>query len=158
MSTMSIDELLQAGIDQAGRVLIGKPGAALMPAFVVQFKDRPPAIIGAPWSDDDDKAIAVSAMRTILKLYRDSVVSYLFWSEAWQAHEDADHPIGLMPRDRMDRKEVVILNAYDHQGGKMVSLEIMRDDKGVVTDLIENDREKDTTALAGRLHNLLGDD
>jgi hypothetical protein len=155
---MSIDELIQSGVDQAKRVLVGRPGASLMPAFVVQFKDRPPAMIGTPWSDDQDKDIAISAMRAMLKLYRDSVTSYLFWSEAWQAYEDKNHPIGLMPRDRMDRKEVVIINAFDKKGGKMVSLEIMRDDKGVVTDLIANDKESDLTVLSGRLHNLLKDD
>jgi hypothetical protein len=155
--TMTIDQLLQSGVDQANTVLVGKPGAELLPAFVIQFKDRPPTIIATPWSGDDEKTIAVEAMRMLLKIHRESVDSYLFWSEAWQAYEDPKHPTGLMPRDREDRKEVVIINAFNHAGGKMISLEIMRGPDGVVTSLVANDKEDDLTMLSGRLHNLLQD-
>jgi hypothetical protein len=156
--TMTIDELLQSGVDQANHLLVGKPGAELLPTFVIQFKDQPPTIITTPWSGDDEKYAVVEAMRLLLKIHRASVVSYLFWSEAWQAYEDPKHPTGLMPRDRQDRKEVVILNAFDKQGGKMVSLEIMRGPDGAVTSLVANDKAHDITALSGRLHNLLQDE
>jgi hypothetical protein len=156
--TMTIDELIQSGVDQANHVLVGKPGAELLPAFVIQFKDRPPTIVATPWSGDDEKYAVVEAMRLLFKAHRESVESYLFWSEAWQAYEDPKHPTGLMPSDRQDRKEVVILNAFDKQGGKMVSLEIMRGPDGVVTRLVANDRAHDITALGGRLHNLLQDE
>ena len=154
--TMNLDEFLQSGIDHARSILIGKPGAELMPAFVVQFKDRPPAIIGAPWADDSEKYATIEAVRLTLKAFRPSVISYLFWSEAWMAHEDTDHPIGLQPRDRMDRQEVVLVNAFNLDGGKMVTLEIMRDDKGVVTELKSLGATYEQ--FEGRLHNLLKDD
>jgi hypothetical protein len=155
--TMTIDELIQSGVDQANSVLVGKPGAELLPAFVLQFNDRPPTIVATPWGGDDDKAIVVEAMRRLLKTYRASVHSYLFWSEAWMAHEDARHPSGLMPRDREDRKEVVIVNAFDKQGrGKLATLEILRDDKGVVIELKRQDDIYDR--LEGQLHNLLQDE
>jgi hypothetical protein len=156
--TMTIDELLDSGVKQANHVLVGKPGAELMPAFVIQFKDRPPAMIGTPWNGEDEKYAVVEAIRALLKAYREHVVSYLFWSEAWQAYEDSNHPTGLRPSDRQDRKEVVIINAFDHKGGKMLSLEIMRGPDGVVTGLVANDKENNITALGGRLHNLLQDD
>jgi len=156
--TMTIDQLLDSGVNQAKHVLIGKPGAELTPAFVVQFKDRPPAMIATPWHGDDEKYATIGAMRMMLKAYRKHVVSYLFWSEAWQAYEDVDHPIGLRPSDRQDRKEVVILNAFDKQGGKMISLEIMRGPDGVVTNLVANDKADDITAVGGHLHNLLQED
>ena len=156
--TMSIDQLIQSGIDQAKAVLVGKKDAELMPTFVIQFKDRAPAIIGAPWSGDDEKAVMTETMRLMLKIYRSSVTSYLFWSEAWMATEDLKHPIGLMPRDRMDRKEVVIINAFDHEGGKMTTLEIERGPDGVVTGLAKLKDAGDYDKLGGRLYNLLKDD
>ena len=156
--SMTIDQLIQSGIDQARRVLIGVKDAELLPCFVVQFKDRPPAIVATPWHGDDEKIAATEAMRTMLKVYRHSVHSYMFWSEAWRAHEDMKHPIGLAPRDREDREEVVIINAFDHKGGKMVSLLIERDDKGVVTDLVKDKHDGDYERFEGRLYNLLKDD
>ena len=156
--TMSIDQLIQSGVDQAKTVLIGKPDAELIPTFVIQFKDRPPAIIGAPWSNNDEKIAITESMRIMLKLYRSSVTSYLFWSEAWMATEDLKHPIGLQPRDREDRKEVVMINAFDHKGGKMTTLEIERGPDGVVTGLPKLKDAADYDRLGGRLYNLLKDD
>ena len=156
--SMNLDKFLQSGIDQARTVLIGKPGAELMPAFVIQFKDRPPAIIAAAWSNDEEKVATTEAVRMTLRLYRSQVHSYLFWSEAWMAHEDMNHPIGLAPRDREDRKEVVIVNAFNLEGGKMVTLEIERGPDGVVTDLVKGKDAGDYDRLGGRLYNLLKDD
>ena len=155
---MTIDQLIQSGVDHARRVLIGQPGVQLTPSFVVQFKDRAPAFIETPWSSDDEKIAATEAMRIVFKRYRQSVHSYLFWSEAWRAHEDMKHPIGLAPRDREDREEVVMINAFDHKGGKMTSLIIERDDKGVVIDLIRDKDVDDCDRFEGRLYNLLKDD
>jgi hypothetical protein len=156
--TMTIDELIASGVRQANDILVGKPGAELLPTFVIQFKDRPSTMVATPWLNDREKFIATEAMRLMLKLHRANVDSYMFWSEAWQAYEDSKHPIGLMPCDREDRKEVVIINAFNHASGKMIALEIMRDDKGVVTSLVNNDKEDDITALSGLLHNLLQDE
>jgi hypothetical protein len=155
--TMTIDELIQSGVDQARHVLIGAPGAELLPAFVIQFKDRPPTIVATPWSGDDEKHATVEAMRAMLKIYRASVHSYMFWSEVWLAHEDPKHPIGLAPRDRQDRKEAVFINAFNHEGGKVCVLEIVRDDKGVVRDLVKN-KHGEIDQFSGRLHNLLQED
>lgn len=156
---MTIDELIDSGINQARTVLIGKPGAELAPAFVIQFKDRAPAVIGTPWSGDREKQIAIFVIRKALKTFEASVVSYLFWSEAWMATEDMKHPLGLMPRDREDRKEVVMINAFTKAGeGKMVTLEIVRDDKAVITDLIRSRDSGDYDRMGGRLHNLFNDD
>lgn len=156
--SMNLDEFLQSGVDHARTVLVGKPDAELLPAFVIQFKDAPPTIIATPWSGDDDKTVAIAAMRMLLKIHRARVHSYLFWSEAWMAHEDMNHPIGLAPRDRMDRKEVVILNAFNLDGGKMITLEIERGPDGVVTDLVKHKDLGDYDRFEGRLYNLLKDD
>jgi hypothetical protein len=156
--TMNLDELIQSGVDQATRVLVGQKDAELLPTFVVQFKDRPPAIIPTPWSGDQEKIRMTEAIRLVLRLCRESVTSYLFWSEAWMATEDLKHPIGLAPRDREDRKEVVIVNVFDHKGGKMVTLEIERGPDGVVTDLVKHKDAGDYDRFEGRLYNLLKDD
>lgn len=156
--SMNLDELLQSGVDHARTVLVGKPDAELLPAFVIQFKDAPPTIVATPWSNDDDKAVAISAMRALFKIHRARVHSYLFWSEAWMAHENVDHPIGLAPRDREDRKEVVIVNAFNLEGGKMVTLEIERGPDGVITDLVKGKEAGEYDKLGGPLYNLLKDD
>lgn len=156
--SMNLDEFLQSGVDQARTVLIGKPGAELMPAFVIQFKDAPPTIVGVPWSNDGEKYVATEAMRMLLKAHRARVHSYLFWSEAWMATEDMRHPSGLAPRDREDRKEVVLVNAFNLEGGRMVTLEIVRGPDGVITDLVKGKEAGDYDKLEGRLYNLLKDD
>jgi hypothetical protein len=154
---MTIDELIQSGVDQARTVLIGQKDAELTPAFVIQFKDgRPTAIVATPWGNDREKHTATTAMWMMFKVYGRAVDSYLFWSEAWRARESIKHPIGLMPRDREDKQEVVILSAYNHDGGKMRILEIKRGPDGVVTELVAEDDVYDH--LSGRLHNLLADE
>jgi hypothetical protein len=155
--TMNLDQLIESGIDQAKRVLVGVQGAQLLRAFVIQFKDRPPTIIACPWSDTHERNATIAAMRMTFKAYREHIDSYLFWSEVWMASENPRHPTGLMPADRQDRKEGVLINAFDAKGGERTRFyEIMRGPDGVVTDLVKFDREPDQ--YGGDLHNLLKDD
>ena len=58
----------------------------------------------------------------------------------------------------MDRKEVVIVNAFNLEGGRMITLEIERGPDGVVTDLVKGKDAGDYDQLGGRLYNLLKDD
>jgi hypothetical protein len=150
----SLDEMI-ANCHQHARVqLIGKPGAQLLPFFHIQFKDRAPAIMAAPWQDERQKSAFIYALRYALKDFKASVVNYAGLSEAWVAREHKDHPTGLMPSEREDKKEVVVVSAGDHTQAVMKAWEIVRDAKGRVTDLVE---DKDMAGcFGGRMFDLLG--
>ena len=138
-------------------VLIGKNDEQLVPFFHIQFKDRPDAIIPAPWRDERDKSLYIRAIRMSLKELKPSVVNYAMISEAWFAeYNHAPRPGMRMPREREDRKEVVVVSAGDHHGAKMKVWEIIRDHQARVTDLVEEKAEADH--FEGRLHNLLAED
>ena len=138
-------------------VLIGKNDGQLVPLFHIQFKDRPDALIPAPWRDERDKSFYIRAIRMSLKELKPSVVNYAMISEAWFAeYNHAPRPGMRMPREREDRKEVVVVSAGDHHGAKMKVWEIIRDHQARVTDLVEEKAETDH--FEGRLHNLLAED
>jgi hypothetical protein len=138
-------------------VLIGHNDAQLIPLFHIQFKDRPDALIPAPWRDERDKSHYIRAIRMSLKECKPSVVNYAMISEAWFAeYNHAPRPGMRMPREREDRKEVVVVSAGDHHGAKMKVWEIIRDHQARVTDLVEEKAEADH--FEGRLHNLLAED
>ena len=147
---LNVDQLLDHAADHARTVLVGKPKAELIPTWILQGKDEI-TFVGTPWGDDVEKELTVIAIRAMLEVRQ--AQSYSFMSEAWKAHESIDHPIGLMPRDRVDRIEVVIVNAFDRQGGKMRCYEIRRGPDGVVTELVL-DPQGDMDRFEGRLYNL----
>jgi hypothetical protein len=153
-SNLSLDELVEMGLKHAKNVLIGKSDAQLTPLFHIQFNDRPPAITPTPWSSDRDKSAIIAAMRMALKISRSSVVNYSFLSEAWvavQSHRPRDSD--LPPSEREDRKECVVVSAGDHDGARLRMWEIVRDDRGRVTDLVEDTTGHDS--FEGRLFNLM---
>ena len=147
---MTIDELLDKAIAHSRDILIGKAGAELMPTWLVQLKDRPAMVLATPWDGEDEKSRVIFAIRMLLK--NPEVLSYSFLSEAWIAFEDARHPTGLMPSQREDKREVVIINAFDRQSGQMRIYEIKRDRKGRVSDLVKDPEGIDR--FEGRLFNL----
>ena len=146
---MTVDEMLDRAADHARTVLVGKPGAELIPTWLIQETGRT-VIVGTPWGGDDEKNFYLAILRGMLKKL--DVVSYSFMSEAWMAHEDPKHPTGLMPREREDRQEVVIINAFDRKGGKMRAYEMKRGADGAVVDLVKQGEDYDR--LGGRMHNL----
>jgi hypothetical protein len=148
---LNVDELLNRAADHARNVLIGNPKAELLPTWLIQAKGKT-TLVATPWEGEMQKEIVTLAMRGILK--KENADSYSFMSEAWMAHESLDAPIGLMPRDREDKIEIVLINACDHQGAKVRTYEIKRDDKGVVTEL-ELQTHGDEDEFSGRLYNLL---
>jgi len=152
---LTINELLDKAIEHARRVLIGEEGASMIPTWHIQTPEGEPDIIaGTPWGGDDEREFVILAMRRLLRDQK--AESYSFMSEAWVATEDVKHPIGLMPRDREDRREAVIVNAYDRLGfGAMRTYEMKRNDKGVVTDLV---MEEPVKGFFGRLANLFKED
>jgi hypothetical protein len=152
----TLDQMIDQAHAHARRVLVGSATEQIQPFFHIQFKGRPDAIIPAPFSDERQKSAFIYALRMAFKEFGSIVVNYMTVSEAWMAREDGDHPTGLMPSEREDKKEVVMVSAGDHKGGTMKMWEIVRDDQGRVTDLIEDKRLPDR--FGGRMFNLLNDD
>jgi hypothetical protein len=159
MANLSLDGLVDQALDQAKRTLIGSSTGQLLPTFLIQFKDRPPAVIAAPWSSERDKAATCAAMRRALKLYRPSVVNYSFVSEAWVATQDHSPRAGdLLPSQRETRKECVIVTAADKAGARLKAWEIIRDGAGRVVELKAEKAAGNADRFEGRLFNLLEDE
>jgi hypothetical protein len=152
---LSIDQMIDQAFDQAKRVLIGSATDQIIPTFVIQFKDRPSALIAAPWESDQEKAATFAAMRAALQMYRSSVVNYSFLTEAWVAIQDHPYrPGDLEPSKRESRKECVLAGAFGHDGGRMQAWEILRDDEGRVTELVAEKGTKPDWE-GGRAYNLM---
>ena len=154
----SLDQMIEGMHDHAKHVLIGHNDEQLLPFFHVQFKDREDAVIPAPFQDERTKSMFIAAIRHSLKAFKKSVVNYAFVSEAWVAQSDHRPRKGdLTPAQREDKRECVIVSAGDRDRAQMKMWEIVRDDQGRVTDLVE---EKAHTCdhFEGRLHNLLAED
>ena len=157
--TYSLEELIELGRKHAEHVLIGKPGAQLLPTFHIQFKDRPPMIMATPWRSETDKRVTIAAMRGVLKEVRQSVVNYSFISEAWLAVQNhRPRASDLMPSEREDRKEAVIITACDHDGGTLRAFEIKRGSDSAVTELTPEKEPGKFDHFEGRMFNMLQDD
>jgi len=147
---LTVDELLDQAAERARSVLLGKPKASLMPTWIIQAKDKT-TLVGTPWDGDEDKTIMTLAIRAMLK--KEQAHSYSFMSEAWMAHESLSHPIGLSPSQREDRIEVLIVTAFDRQGGKVRFYEIKRGKKDVIIELVLQP-QGDMDHFSGDLYNL----
>lgn len=153
----TLDQMVDGMHAHARRTLIGSATEQILPFFHVQFRDGEDAIIPTPWRDEREKSAFIKAVRMSLKLFRGSVVNYAVISEAWFAEYDHEPRAGMvMPADRETKKEVVIVSAGDKDRATMKVWEITRDDKGAVTDLVEEKgAPKD---WEGRMYDLLGDE
>lgn len=152
---MTVDELLDSAASHARAVLIGEKGAQLLPTWVLQFKDprKPTTIIATPWGGEQEKAMVFDVMRGMV---RAEANVYSFMSECWMAHETRGAARSLMPSEREDKIEVVMINACDRKEGKMLMLEMIRGPDGVVTEL--KPQEDQATHFEGRAANFLVDE
>ena len=148
---LTVDEMIKCAIAYAHLVLVGKPHAELTPTWLVQNKNET-SLIGTPWRNQNEKEIMVETMRLMFKTRK--VESYSFISEAWSATESLDAPTGLTPSQREDKREVVIVSAFDRQGGKIQCYEIKRGPDAMVTELALDPHGPEDN-LSGRLYNLL---
>jgi hypothetical protein len=154
----SLGQMIDQAHAHARRKLIGKSDAQIVPFVHVQFRDRADAIMPAPFSNERQKAVFIAALRLTLKMCRASVVNYFLVSEAWVAKQDHEPRDGdLLPSERETRWECVIVSAGDHRTARMKVWEILRDDKGRVTDLVE-DKAAAKSKFGGRMFNLLSDE
>jgi hypothetical protein len=155
-----LDSMVDKSIKHAENVLIGKPGAALMPCFVLESSTGDLALIATPWSSERDKEATAYALRETMR--NAGVVRYSFISEAWMAvappgteHKSrlADHE---MPANRPDRVEIVIISASDKRAVKSALLRIVRGEAGTVVRLDRDNKE--AKHIKGRFADLLNPD
>ena len=145
-----LDALLELAGKHARRVLVETKQAELVPTFLmIAAKEN----IFAPvhWRNERHKAAILNALRAIMK--ESGVTRYSVVSEAWSAVQPMGMPQGPPPRDRADRKEVVIAIAADKLTAKSRTWDIVRGEGGAIVDLrLETGGLKD---LGGRMADLL---
>jgi hypothetical protein len=84
----------------------------VLPMFDGVAADGERIIVPAPWRDEADKVAILRVVRTVFRLK--GVVRYGMLSEGWMAAYDPKEMKGsekpkVMPRDRQDRKEAVVI-------------------------------------------------
>jgi hypothetical protein len=157
--TFPLDELAAHGLAHAKSVLIGRDGAQLIPTFHIQLIDRAPVIMAMPWTCEREKMIAIFAVKSAIREFRPIVDSYSFMSEAWIAVQDHPPRDGdLAPCEREDRREAVIITAFNKHTGFMRAYEIKRGPDARVTELTPEREPGRLDQFEGRLHNLFDDD
>jgi hypothetical protein len=153
---LSLDKLGEIALRHAESVLIAKDGAQLVPTFHIQFTDRPPVTMPVPWTNDRQKAALLAAVRSAIKEFRSVVDSYSFITEAWIATQDTPPRAGdLLPSEREDRREAVIITAFNKDTGFMRTYEIKRGPDARVTALVA---EREPDRFQGRIYNLFEDE
>lgn len=149
----TLDELTEMALHHAKSCLVGHPGAQMVPCWLIQG-DKRTTIVGTPFNGDQAKDFVAFVIRRLLKEENASAYSYV--SEAWTAVEDLKHPIGLAPREREDRREVVIITVANRKTSRMRIWEIIRGADGTVVEL-KADPVGDEDRFGGRFFNLFGD-
>lgn len=148
MSGPSRDDLFALALAQAERVLIGKPGAEIVPMWLVIYPQGA-LLCPTPFHGEQSKDAVAGAIRNLMRGV--GATQYSLVTEAWMAEGKADLP----PAKRSDRVEVVMILVADHDGSTMRSYEIIRDwDSGVVTELKSKGESEDGMAM-GRFSDLL---
>ena len=147
----TLEQLFETALDYAKHMLLGDRSGAVIPTFWIQLDPGPSEMIAAPWDSEEEKLATLHMIRSQLRNPR--ARSYAFASEAWVATESLSKPSGLQPSEHPDRREVVLIEAFerDGEGGTRVYA-IKRNRKDVVTAL---ERDADfNDAFCGRMHNL----
>jgi hypothetical protein len=134
--TDELDALLEIAEGHARAVLVAMKEAELMPTFVM-IADGETLFAPTPWRDARDKARYLGAVRALMK--ERGVTRYSMVSEAWTAKQPdgwkPGMPVGALPGDRPDRKEVVIAIAADKTNTKSRTWDIVRGESGAVVEL-----------------------
>lgn len=113
-------------------------------------------VVVTPWENEADKAQAIGFLRRMFDTMR--IESYAFMTEAWMAVVKPGMPDDLttkMPMDRPDRKEVVMLNAFEKSGenSREAFFDIVRKE-GRSPYLIPSKDMAGLKGLQGRMFNL----
>ena len=151
---MTIDEMLDAGEEQARRVLIGTK-EALLPMFHVELNNGDGIVVGTPWANEEEKYATVDAIKHAIK--NGGVKRYSFVAEAWMSTAPKTWKPGQgrpldPPSQQPNRVECVIITACERERQECRFLEIKRGPGGRCADLIRQDDMQGE--MGGALFNL----
>jgi hypothetical protein len=150
---MTLDEMIEAAEKHARKILINEKGAQLIITFLIDSPDEL-AIIGTPWSNSKQRRQCLELIQFMLKAKK--ATAYSIVSESWVSTEPKEKHLqsGLMPSQREDRKEIVMIIAVNKKGEKKCrSLNIVRNNDAIIIDL-PLDKEMNEGTLGGELANL----
>jgi hypothetical protein len=151
---MTLDDMLEAAEKWVREMLINRPGVQIPPTFMLITKSEC-KVISMPWENSKQRSIALSLIQLMMK--HKNVISYSVVSEAWKASEPKDprKRSGLMPSQRQDKKEIIMIVAVNKIENKSIEFDIVRNDEAVVINLVKSpDLIKST---GGELLTLLDD-
>jgi hypothetical protein len=120
----------------------------LVPAWLLVDKHDQVHILGTPWQNNHEKAVAEAKVKAFMRKHE--IIKYSFVVEAWEAEalsgtDLEEIPEEQRPRNRADRIETVIACATDNAKAEWRMWRTIRNRKGKVINLkpyrIDSDRE-----------------
>lgn len=164
MSGFTLEDMLRLAHQHAEQVLVGKPaGEQVAPTFLMESERGARMLMQAPWRSDSEKDLLIRALAATMRAR--GIIRYSFVSEAWMATIPADSMTieeavkhrftdDEMPRNRPDRREVVMTVAADRERSISAVYAIIRGEGGTVVKL-EHQRDITSDPFYGRFSNLL---
>ena len=109
-------ELFDIAAKNAARMFLESDDHEVLPMWHAVLGNGEHALIASPWSSDEEKQIAITALR---ELFRDKQVKrYAFIVEAWTAQVTSEREVheGPRPSEHPDRREILMISAEDRSG------------------------------------------
>lgn len=154
-----VDRMIGLAYQHAKRVLVGQPGAELMPVWCLLTETGQSVIVATPFIGEHAKEMVAVAMRGLMREV--GAIRYTFASECWMATMTPEERArdGRPPSERDDRVECVMILGADRRGSSMDCYEMKRDWRsGQVVDLAPMDKgegKRENGLVDGRFANLL---
>lgn len=148
---ITLDTLLELAEKQARRVLLEEGEKQLIPMFALVSAENDITIVGCPWGNDMEKQLMIAALKARARDL--NAVALCSVSEAWATV----HGVGVdpesvpKPSQSPDRKEMVIAVATDGVITKSLILNIERDWKGKIRQLVAEPKMSGEGMFSGRM-------
>lgn len=149
-----LDDLIDNARAFATHVLIDSGQPELGPLFHIIAGDGQNILVVPDFSDEAGKRASLAMIKA--KLREVDARAYFSISEAWVVTRSGSQEINCEPRLSEDRREVVICFASTRTDKRAKMWEIVRDDKGAIVALKDDDVEA-PDILTGRMADLLED-
>jgi hypothetical protein len=150
-SNKELEGMLDLAENHVRNVLLDMKAEQLMPVFLMIDRDDDVMIAPAPWDGEEEKAQALKMVRATMKVA--GVKRYSIVAEAWTAEQPVGwkkgDPVGPMPEDRPDRKEVVWALAADHKQHRVRVWNIVRGEAGTIVRLDQDKKVKEMPGIGG---------
>lgn len=146
------DRVIAAARRIVEAILIGHPGASVMPVFSLYTRDGDfEVMMPRDFSDAGKTAVAASVRRRAKETH---AIAVSFMCESWMIKTSLDDPLDVMPAQSDKRIEVVQFSLETANDMRSAAWEIVRDGNGVVTAL-KDDALGPAVPMGGRFVGLL---